>query len=298
LNLNEVILTLEKMLHRIIGEDITVTLRLAPALGQVKADRSQMEQMILNLVVNSRDAMPQGGCLTIETANITLEGSATSSSGPYIRIAITDTGIGMSQETLVHIFEPFFTTKEVGKGTGLGLAMVHSIVEQSGGYITVESKPGQGTVFKLYLSRHDEPPEQPQSLLLTVQQGRGSETVLLVEDEPELRDLIKKVLTQQGYTVLAVGDGKEALHLCSQHGLAIDILLTDVVLPGGVNGQGLAEQLWQKCPHLKVLFISGYTDDEIIRQRVLKEEVAFLQKPFGITRLIEKVREVLEAPPS
>jgi PAS domain S-box-containing protein len=300
LNLNDVVLTSEKMLHRVIGEDIEVTLHLAQELGQVKADRSQVEQIILNLALNSRDAMPEGGRLILETANIILNGykagASAVGSGPYVMLAVADTGMGMDLETQAHIFEPFFTTKESGKGTGLGLAMVHGIVKQSGGHISVHSELGQGTVFRIYLPRNDEPSEQPQLLPLARQEVGGSETILVVEDEGNLRDFLETVLTQYGYKTLTAADGNEALELCRQHCLAVDLLLTDVILPGGINGRALAEQLLQRCPRLKILFISGYTDDEILRQGVLKEKVAFLQKPFGVANLAEKVREVLNTP--
>jgi PAS domain S-box-containing protein len=299
LNLNAVILILEKMLHRVIGEDVEVTLHLAQDLGQIKADHSQVEQLILNLAVNSRDAMPEGGRLTIETANVTLAGhevgGAAVEPGPYVMLAIADTGLGMDQETQARIFEPFFTTKEVGKGTGLGLSMVEGIVKQSGGHISVHSVVGQGTIFKIYLPRDDRPSE-PALLLSPADQGlNGSGTILVVEDEVNLRLLLETVLTRYGYAVLAAADGNEALHLC-RRSPAIDLLLTDVVLPGGINGRILAEQLSQQYPQLKTLFISGYTDDEILRQGMLKEEVAFLQKPFGVASLAEKVREALDTP--
>jgi CheY-like chemotaxis protein len=299
LNLNDVVLTSEKMLHRIIGEDIEVTLHLAQELGQVKADPSQVEQIILNLALNARDAMPEGGRLTLKTANVILNGheagGPTVESGSYVILTIADTGIGMDQETQRHIFEPFFTTKEVGKGTGLGLAMVHGIVKQSGGHISVHSESGQGTVFRIYFPRNDEPPEQASFLPLVGQGLSGSETIIVVEDEDNLRSFLETVLTQYGYKVLTAANGNEALELCRQHCPTVDLLLTDVVLPGGINGRALAEQLLQSCPRLKTLFISGYTDDDIFRQGVLKEKVAFLQKPFGVASLAEKVREVLNA---
>jgi signal transduction histidine kinase/CheY-like chemotaxis protein len=299
LNLNEIVADIETMLQRLIGEDIGLTTVLDPALAPVKADRGQIEQILLNLVVNARDAMPQGGKLTLETANAELDQAYALhhldvKPGAYVMLAVSDTGIGMSAETQARIFEPFFTTKEAGKGTGLGLATVYGIVQQSGGTVWVYSEPGHGTTFKIYLPRlvkaisSSEPDEvRPAS-------AQGSETVLLVEDEVIVRELVRKVLTTQGYTVLEVSDGPAALQLNERHPGPIHLLLTDVVMPH-MSGREVAEYLGPLRPQMKILYMSGYTDDAIIRHGVLEPGVDLLQKPFTPVNLARKVREVLDS---
>jgi PAS domain S-box-containing protein len=291
LDLNEVVRGLEGMLRRLLGEDIDLVARLQPGLGRVRADPGQLEQALFNLAANARDAMPRGGRLTVETADV----PAGEGRGPQVLLAVTDTGCGMTAEVRARAFEPFFTTKEKGKGTGLGLAMVHGFVRQSGGQVEVCSEPGRGTTFKLYLPRareevagrtpHPAPPAAP----------RGAETVLLVEDEESVRALVRQVLRGRGYAVLEAGDGARALRVAEIHLRPIHLLLTDVVMPG-VGGRELAERLLALHPEARVLFTSGYTDDAVVRHGVLEEEVHFLHKPFSPADLAQKVREVLDAP--
>jgi PAS domain S-box-containing protein len=298
LNLNDVLTNIEGMVRRLIGEDIEMMTIQHPSLGPVKADPGQIEQVIVNLAVNARDAMPQGGKLTIETANIILDQIRTSRevtipAGHYVMLAVSDTGHGMDAGTKAHIFEPFFTTKEKGKGTGLGLATVYGIVKQSDGYITVYSEPGRGATFKIYLPLAEavvEPP-QPKVFLGTLD---GSETVLIVEDEDTIRSLACDVLQSHGYTVLQALNAKNALRVSEEQPGPIDLLLTDVVMPQ-TSGRELAERLTVLRPGIKVLFMSGYTDDAVVRHGVLQEGTAFLQKPFAPADLARKVREVLDA---
>jgi PAS domain S-box-containing protein len=299
LNLNKVVTDVEKMLRRLIGEDIELVTCLDQELGQVKADPGQLEQVILNLAVNARDAMPHGGKLTIETANVELDETHTRQHlklrpGPYIRLALSDTGVGMDQQTLERIFEPFFTTKEHGKGTGLGLATVYGIVKQTGGDIWAYSELGHGTTFKIYLPRADEPipTSEPPSSFFDL--PRGQETILLVEDEEAVRALTREILEMSGYTVLEAGHGGEALLLCEQHQNPLDLLMTDVVMPQ-MSGRTLAERMKALYPELKVLYISGYTDEAIVHHGVLGPGLFFLQKPFTPNSLASKVREVLDA---
>jgi PAS domain S-box-containing protein len=299
LNLNHVIANIEKMLRRLIGEDIEVVALAGMELGQVKADRGQIEQVIFNLGINARDAMPTGGTLVIETANVELDKAYARqhvdvSPGRYVMLAVTDTGIGMDAEVQAHIFEPFFTTKEPGKGTGLGLATVYGIIKQSGGTIQVSSKPGQGTSFKIYLPRVDEAITTAKPALANSKPASGAETVLLVEDEESVRSLARQVLELGGYTVLEASHSQEALQLSEQRQLPIDLLLTDVVMPGGMNGPQLAERLKPLYPEMKVLFMSGYTNDAISRYGVLSGGLHFLQKPFMPSVLLQKVREILD----
>jgi PAS domain S-box-containing protein len=290
LNLNDVVANMENMLRR-----------LTPGLGQVKTDWGQLEQVIMNLAVNARDAMSQGGKLTVETDNIELDETYTHQyleviPGPYVMLAVSDTGIGMDTETQSHLFEPFFTTKEAGKGTGLGLATSYGIIKQSGGHIAVYSEPGKGTTFKVYLPRLDEPVKPLASpSASTAEQHQRIETVLVVEDEVEVGELIDTILTQQGFSVLRAGDGNEALQLCEQYAGPIHLLLTDVVMPGGMNGRELAGRLVALYPSLKVLYMSGYTDDAIVNHGVLDPDTAFLHKPFTPEALIRKALEVLNA---
>jgi two-component system cell cycle sensor histidine kinase/response regulator CckA len=298
LNLNTLASDMEKMLLRLLGEDIEVSLALNPELGTVKADQSQIEQVIMNLAVNARDAMPMGGKLRIETANVELDQAYTrnhpgSKVGSCVLLAVTDTGAGMDTATLTHIFEPFFTTKERGKGTGLGLATVYGIVKQSNGYISVDSAPGKGTSFQIYLPRHagqlpgvEQKPDSADKL-------GGSETILLVEDSEPLRKLAKTFLESAGFPVLSAESGEDAMEVAARYGKAFDLLLTDVVMPG-MNGRVLAEQLLARQPGIMVLYMSGYTDSFIAGHGVLEPGTHLLHKPFTEEVLVRKVREVLD----
>ena len=299
LDLNSLLLNLEKMLHRILGEDVKLVTALAQDLGRVRVDPGQVEQVVMNLAVNARDAMPSGGKLTIETANVELDEAYAGNHvavkpGRYVRLSVSDTGVGMSREVEEKVFEPFFTTKEKGKGTGLGLSTVYGIVKQSGGNIWVYSEPGQGTTFKIYLPIVDEeldalePKHDAHSL------PTGSETVLLVEDEASVRGLGARLLNQQGYTVWEAENGEEALRIAQAHaGERIHLLTTDVVMPR-MGGRELAERLKILRPDLKVLFTSGYTDNAIVHHGILEPGVNFLQKPFSLVNMAQKVREVLD----
>jgi two-component system, cell cycle sensor histidine kinase and response regulator CckA len=298
LSLNTLASDMEGMLPRLLGEDIAVSLALDPALGNVKADQSQIEQVIMNLAVNARDAMPTGGKLKIQTGNAEFNQTYTrthpgSQAGSYVFLSMTDTGTGMDAGTLTHIFEPFFTTKERGKGTGLGLAMVYGIVKQSNGYIWVDSAPGKGTSFEIYLPRHV---GQPAAEELKVDSGenlRGSESILLVEDAQPLRKLAQTFLEAAGFRVLPAESGEEALAVAARCGVTFDLLLTDVVMPG-MNGRLLAEELLPRHPGMKVLYMSGYTDSFIAGHGVLDPGTHLLHKPFTEEVLIRKAREVLD----
>jgi CheY-like chemotaxis protein len=289
---------MEKMLTRLIGEDIKLLTRLEAELGSVKADPCQVEQIIMNLVVNARDAMPRGGRVTIETANTTLDDQTvlrhvSVEPGEYVMLAVSDTGSGMDQETQRRIFEPFFTTKDVGKGTGLGLSTVYGIVKQSGGYIWVYSEPGLGTMFKVYLPRMDDATAgNVETLAQEATALRGSETILLVEDEEVVRGLTRKILTQAGYNVLDANGGEEAIRVCRAHNGPIDLLVTDVVMPE-LSGKEVAERLLELRPAIRVIFMSGYTDEAIVQHGVLDANVEFIQKPFSWIGLTRKVRDVL-----
>ena len=299
LDLNDVVKDMHKMLTRLIGENIKLATRLETDLGSVKADPCQVEQIIVNLVVNARDAMPRGGRVTIETANVALDDQfavkkhVSVKPGEYVMLAVSDTGSGMDQETQARIFEPFFTTKEVGKGTGLGLSTVYGIVKQSGGNIWVYSEQGLGTVFKVYLPRID---DATASTIARQSQEtsapRGTETILLVEDEDVVRGLTRKILMQAGYNVLDAKGGDEAIRLCHAHAGPIDLLLTDVVMPE-VSGKEVADRLLELRPSIRVLYMSGYTDEAIVQHGVLDANVKFIQKPFTWVGLTRKVREVL-----
>jgi PAS domain S-box-containing protein len=299
LNLNTLVTEMEKMLPRLIGEDIHLNLMLDPAIGQVKADPGQIEQVVMNLAVNARDAMPDGGKLTIQTANVDLDLAFArehpgSVPGQYIMLAVTDTGTGMDPETQAQIFEPFYTTKGRDKGTGLGLATVYGVVKQSSGYIAVESEKGKGSLFKIYLPRSEQPvaaPSKSAGAPLTI---RGTETILLVEDAEPLRKLAQMFLRDNGYQVLTAADGAEALETAAQHPGPIHLLLTDVVMPG-INGRVLAERLAPRYPAMKVLYMSGYTDSFIAGHGVLEAGTHLLHKPFTGEVLVRKVRELLDA---
>ena len=298
INLNKVVTDTEEMLRRLIGEDIELTTVLEPALGQVKADQGQIEQVIMNLIVNARDAMPQGGKLAIETANVELDEAFAQQHpptlpGPHVLLAVTDTGVGMDREKQTHIFEPFFTTKGKNKGTGLGLAVVYGVVKQSNGYIWVYSEPGKGATFKIYLPRVVEAVEKGSQSTGPPESLSGSETVLLVEDEESLRRLTRSLLEQSGYTVLEASEGAEALRIAHQHQGTIHLLLTDVVMPG-TGGRVLAEKIALNYPDTKVLFMSGYTDFAVTTHGVLEEGIFLLQKPFTRGALMRKVREALD----
>jgi len=300
-SLNVVVEGLQKILRRVIGEDIDLTTTLAPDLGPVRADVGQLEQVLMNLAVNARDAMPTGGRLTVETANVEHDPEfARDREAAAVRrfamLAVTDTGCGMDEATKARIFEPFFTTKEPGKGTGLGLATVYGIVKQAGGFIWVYSEPGQGTSFKIYLPQVDAPAERATAATGTPL-PRGTETVLLVEDAAAVRAVTKQVLERQGYTVVEASDGEVALRLAQRERGPIRLLLTDVVMPR-VSGRELAEQLTRARPDLKVLYASGYTDDSVVRHGILELGTAYLQKPFSPESLARKVRDVLDAPPT
>jgi CheY-like chemotaxis protein len=290
---------MEKMLPRLIGEDIQLNLILDPVIGQVKADPGQIEQVVMNLAVNARDAMPDGGKLTIQTANVELDAAFTrdhpgSVPGQYVMLAVTDTGAGMDPEIQPQIFEPFFTTKGRDKGTGLGLATVYGVVKQSSGYIAVESEIGKGASFKIYLPRIDQPVATRTESSQALQTPRGSETILLVEDAEPLRKLAHMFLRDNGYQVLTAADGSEAQQVAAQNPGPIHLLLTDVVMPG-INGRVLAERLAPRHPAMKVLYISGYTDTFIAGHGVLEEGIHLLHKPFTEEVLVRKVRELLDA---
>jgi PAS domain S-box-containing protein len=299
LNLNTLATDMESMLPRLLGEDIEVSLTLNPELGAVEADRSQIEQIIMNLAVNARDAMPTGGKLKIRTANVEFDETYTrthpgSRAGKYVLLAVIDTGTGMDVATLAHIFEPFFTTKEVGKGTGLGLATVYGIVKQSDGYIWVDSALARGTSFEIYLPEHvGQPAVEEPDANTTVEKLHGCESILLVEDAQPLRRLAQTSLETAGFHVLSAGSGKEALDLVAGTGAAFDLLLTDVVMPG-MSGRALAEQLSSLQPGLKVLYMSGYTDSLIAEHAVLGPGIHLLHKPFTEEVLIRMARQVLD----
>jgi len=298
LDLNEILRALDRMLRRLIGEDIKLEMALDTHLGAVRADPGQIEQVVLNLAVNARDAMPSGGRLTLETATVDLDPAYVrehpeASSGRHAMLAVSDAGVGMDAETRSHLFEPFFTTKEQGKGTGLGLATVYGIVKQSGGHIWVYSEPGRGTTFKIYLPQVDEAPEDL-TLPAPVQPAVGGrETVLLAEDDASVRAVVADVLTQRGYRVLRASDGQTALELARGQPGTIHLLLTDLVMPG-MTGRELADALAAERPGLRALYMSGYTDDTVVRHRVLEEGMPYLQKPFTGQALASKVREVLD----
>jgi PAS domain S-box-containing protein len=299
LDLNAVLANLDRMVGRLIGEDIELIMRLDPALGQVKADGGQLEQIVVNLAVNARDAMPEGGTLTIATGNVELDEQYArthpgAASGRHILLSVSDTGHGMDEQTQSHLFEPFFTTKEKGKGTGLGLATVYGIVKQSGGSIFVDSELKRGTTFKVYFPRVEGVVVPLAAAKSSGQLPRGTETILLAEDANGLRILARRILERNGYRVLEASNGDEALQICEQHQGAIHLLLTDVVMPG-ISGPALADRVALLHPATRVLYTSGYTDDAIVQRGVLSAGTAFLQKPYTSETLARKVRDVLDA---
>jgi CheY-like chemotaxis protein len=286
------------MLKRMIGEDIQFLTILTPGLWPVKVDPGQIEQVIMNLAVNARDAMPEGGRLTLETSNMNLDEEyarrhISVKPGPYVMMAVTDTGCGMDAVTQSHLFEPFFTTKEKGKGTGLGLSTVYGIIKQSGGNIWAYSEVGRGSAFKVYLPRAAGAVKSYKPKEIAPAVAKGTETILLVEDEDAVRTMICRVLQGSGYTVLEACQGKEAIEVCRKHRGLIHLMVTDVIMPQ-MSGRELAERLATVRPEMKVLFMSGYPDKAIVHHGVLDPGTAFLQKPFTLTALENKVREVLE----
>jgi NO-binding membrane sensor protein with MHYT domain/nitrogen-specific signal transduction histidine kinase/CheY-like chemotaxis protein len=297
LDLNQVVTETMRMLHRVIGERISITLGLAPDLGSIRADVAQLERVIVNLMVNARDAMPQGGSVTVETANVELPPGFAGQHlgmepGAYVMLAVTDTGGGMTPEIQSRIFDPFFTTKEVGRGTGLGLSTVYGIVKQSGGSVSVYSEPGRGSTFKVYLPRISDEVSEPAAVAVTEDDAPVSETILLVEDDATIRALAARTLQARGYTVLAAGDGAEALRMAGEHAGRLDLLLTDVVLPS-LTGPELARQLRQRRPELRVLLMSGFPGTAVLANGDLTEASAFLPKAFTPDVLRRRVREVL-----
>jgi CheY-like chemotaxis protein len=289
-----------RMLNRLVGEHIEIRLRPAPALGLVRADMAQLEQVIVNLVVNARDAMPDGGKLTIETRSVVLGPEFTKqhgiAAGPYVLMAFTDTGVGMDPATQARIFEPFFTTKPRGQGTGLGLATVYGIIKQSGGTVSVYSEPNRGSTFKLYLPQVSEEAREVGELAVPLVAADGSGTVLLVEDEEIVRTLAARVLKASGYRVLVAANPAEAGRASAEHAGPIDLLLTDVIMPG-TTGPRLAAELVAARPEMRVLYMSGFTENAIVHHGVLAPETQFLHKPFTPAALTAKVREVLATAP-
>jgi len=284
-------------MHRLIGEEIGPELALSDKIGKVMADPGQMEQVIMNLAVNARDAMPKGGKLIIETANVELDEAYAGTHegvnpGKYVMMAVTDTGCGMDKETLLHIFEPFFSTKEQGVGTGLGLSTVYGIVKQSGGHICVYSEPGSGTTFKIYLPRTEAKQEPKAPAVEKETTMGGGEHILVVEDEESLRKLIEVMLLNLGYKVILAANGGEALLLVEEKGVKPDLVITDVVMPN-ISVKELVERLKRTQPHLKVLYMSGYTDNAIVYHGVLDSGILFIQKPFTLDHIAEKVQAVL-----
>lgn len=299
IDVNELILRADKMTNRVLGEDINVITIYGRNLAMVKVDPGQLEQVVLNLTINARDAMPKGGQLTIETANVSLtddyifQRGGEMKAGEYVLLTISDTGVGMSEEVKKHIFEPFFTTKEEGKGTGLGLATCYGLVKRAGGFISVYSEAGNGTIVKIFLPSVEAAPYALKGLKKSQRPPKGTETVLLVEDEKAVRDLSARVLSQYGYTVIEGINGEDAMHLAEKNkGKDIRLLFTDLVMPQ-MGGKELAGHLKTFFPNIKVLFTSGYSDRDVVSQGLLEQNTAFIQKPFSPQILLEKVREVL-----
>jgi signal transduction histidine kinase/CheY-like chemotaxis protein len=297
LDLNDVVRGMEGLLRRLVGEHIDLGTSLDPRLGSVRADQGQIEQVIMNLAVNARDVMPNGGKLTIETRNIDLDGSyferhGRARTGPHVVLAVSDTGCGMNPETRSHVFEPFFTTKEQDQGTGLGLATVYGVVKQSDGDVWVYSELGQGASFKIYLPRIDQAPTPPKEGS-RIQRRTATETLLLAEDSDAVRRLLREILRKAGYTVLEARNGAEALEISRTFDGVIDLLLTDMVMPQ-MSGRELGAHLAMKRPQMKVLFMSGYTEEAIVRNGVLAPGTAFLEKPFTSASVMARVRELLD----
>jgi len=297
IDVNAIVADMERLLRPLIGEDIELTTSLAPAIGCTRADAGQLEQVIMNLVVNAKDAMPNGGKICIRTASVTLDDSYRPENtfikhGPYVMISVSDTGQGMDRETQARIFEPFFTTKEKGKGTGLGLSTVYGIIKQSGGYVFVQSEVGRGTVFTIYFPRVDEPSEAHGAAPVTHAAAGGSETILLVEDEDSVRQLVRETLESRGYRVLEARNGQDALTLAASHSDLIHLIITDIVMPG-LSGHELVQQLLPARPAIKVLYLSGYAQDAFATPAAAEAQKTFLQKPFTLQSLSRKVREIL-----
>jgi CheY-like chemotaxis protein len=299
LSLTAVIEDMTHLLQRLIGENIHLITRPGVALGCIRADPGQIEQVILNLALNARDAMPQGGVLQITAENVDLEDRLDGFStefipGPSVLLTVSDTGCGMTPDQKSHLFEPFFTTKETGKGTGLGLSIVYGVVKQSGGEIVCSSELGSGSTFQIYLPRIDAPPDSPTPPPRAPDQTENGETILLVEDGEIVRAMLTEVLQAQGYAVLQAVDGAEAARIAAAHSGRIDLLITDLIMPK-LGGRNLADLLLVSCPKLRVLFISGYTDDEVIRGGRTSAASDFLQKPFRPEVLLSKVRQMLDS---
>jgi len=299
IDLNAVLLRLRLLLRRVIGDDIHLHLNLTPTLAMVEVDPGEIERVVMNLAVNARDAMPDGGHLTIESAIVELDEAYArahpgTAAGSHVMLAVSDSGIGMDDETQRQVFEPFFSTKGIGQGTGLGLATVYGIVKQSGGSIWVYSETARGTTFKIYLPRATSHAGDAADERSAPETWRGSETVLVVEDQPELRTLVCGTLQRHGYRVLSATNGEEAFHVSAEHKGELDLLLTDVVM-AGLNGRRVAQRLHLERPQMRVIYMSGYTDQTIVRHGVLEPGLAFLQKPFTIQTLLRRVRETLDA---
>ncbi len=298
LDFNALLADLDKMLRRVIGEDVEMVMVSGASLGAIKADPGQMEQIVMNLIVNARDAMPQGGCLTLETSNCDLDEAfvrrhAGARAGRYMMLQVSDTGTGMDTEVLSHIFEPFFTTKEKGKGTGLGLATVYGIVKQNEGYITVESERDKGTSFRIYLPRVAEAAEAVRVRENAVA-PRGTETILVVEDEEAVRHVVREALRGFGYNVIDTGDPEECVRIAASHAGAIHLLVTDVIMPK-MSGRDVADKIMAQRQDVKVLFMSGYTDNAIVQRGIVDSGLSFIQKPFALISLARKVRDVLDS---
>jgi two-component system cell cycle sensor histidine kinase/response regulator CckA len=301
LNLNDLVARLEKMMARLIGEDVTLRISLAPDLGLVRVDPGQFEQVIVNLAVNARDAMPEGGHLVIETGNVELDDAycrahSDVKPGAYVMLSVSDSGHGMSDEVKSHLFEPFFTTKPTGRGTGLGLATIFGTVKQAGGAVEVYSEPGRGTTFKICVPRMTGETRAPTEETAD-RSPRGTGTILLVEDEKGVREMARTIIERLGYTVLVASGGEEAIREARERGVRIDLLLTDVVMPG-LNGRQLADRLALIHPGMKVLYTSGYTEDVAVLHGVMEANLHFIGKPYSMRRLAAKINEVLDPPPS
>jgi CheY-like chemotaxis protein len=300
LDLTAVVDGITPMLRRLIGEHVELVTRLAPAPRRVRADLSQIEQVIVNLAINARDAMPEGGRICLETAEVVLDAAYARSHegarvGPHVQLTVSDTGQGMDDATRSRVFEPFFTTKGPGQGTGLGLSTVYGIVQQSGGSVSVESEPGRGTTFRVCLPVLDEPPPAREAAAAPPPKARGSETVLVVEDERDVRELARDVLAESGYTVLEAADAEHAMRVAQGHEGAIHLLLTDVVMPGA-SGRDLADRLGPLRPTMKIVYMSGYTDHAIVHKGVLEPGLTYIEKPFMNDDLARIVRSVLDDP--